>query len=147
MFRFKLHGLNPTQEEISSAIEDFGYNMRGLFEVLQGRRATVEQEIDTELDKLQLADPQEMLAADVAGGTENTRYSTLVMSLCLQQPRLNDGAALESDTVSRTLAGTIVLRNLLDRYGVQFCQEVQLAASLFRRIPRAATMGGWHWET
>jgi hypothetical protein len=147
MFRFKLHGLNPTQEEISSAIKDFGYNMHGLFEVLQGRRAAVEMEIDTTLDTLSLADFLRMLVADVDGDIDNFRSSILIMSLCLQQPSSIDEAALESDTVSRTLAGTVVLRGLLQRYGVQFYQEVQLAASVFGRIPCAAAMVGRHWET
>jgi hypothetical protein len=126
MFRFKLHGFDPTQEEIRSAMNDFGCNMRGLFEVLNGRRAAVEMEIDTTLDTLSLADFQRMLVAD-ADDTDNLRSSILIMSLCLQQPSSIDEAALESDTVSRTLAGAVVLRGLLQRYGVQFYQEVQLA--------------------
>jgi hypothetical protein len=141
MFRVRLH-LNVASEMISSAIKDYGCNMRSLVDVLSSHPELVDARITSKVDALNLTDLQKMLNADLdSGGTH-----TLIMSLCPQQPSADDTQYLKSDTVFRTFAGTVVFKALVHRHGPEFFKHVRLTAAPFGRIPQAASTGGSSWE-
>jgi hypothetical protein len=98
--------------------------MHSLFEVLNGRRTTVEARIASKLSNLDLTTVQSMLAVDVEGASAGSRSHTLVVNVCTQQPRPTDEGYLHSDAVSRTLAGAFVYKVILSRYGAEFHQHM-----------------------
>jgi len=135
-FRLGLHGFTKA-EDIKSAIEDYGNNMRSIFQVLRAGRAVVDRRIESKLNNLDLAAVKKTLEADIEAQISHT----LITCVCTQQPGPSDSGYIKSDPVSRTLAGAVVYRALLRRHGAEFHRTIRFTASLYGRIGGAASLG------
>jgi len=83
---------------------------------------------------------------DMSGSSDASRSHTLIMTLCIEPPLLDDERYFQSDAVRRTLAGAVVYKALFRRFGMEFYDEVRHMASIFGRVGPAASAGGWLWE-
>ena len=140
MFRLELHGITA-DEEIRSAIKNYGYDMRNI--LVGGGLTNVHNRIQSRLTELDLMTVQKMLEADINNVTES---HTLITSLCTLQPGPTNIEYLKSDTISRTLAGAVVYKTLLSHYGAEFHRKIRFTASLYGRVGGAAAAGGGLWE-
>jgi len=79
----------------------------------------------------------------MSSSSEASRSHTLIVILCLEPLAPDNPRYFQSDAVRRTLAGAVVYKGLLRRFGLEFYDEVSRMASVFGRVGPAAS---WLWE-
>jgi len=117
--------------------------MRNLTTVFLENRAVIDGRIRAKIEGLEFHGVKKMLVDDTS---KASRSHTLIMTLCLEPPAPDDPRYFQSDAVRRTLAGAVVYKALLRRFGLGFYDQVCHMASVFGRVGPAASAGGWLWE-
>jgi len=127
-------------------MKDYGCNLRSLRKVLGGGRAVIDGRIESTVSDLDLMTLQRMLEVDIDCISDCLKCHTLITSLCTQQPGPTTRKYLDSDIVSRTLAGSVVYKALLRRHGAEFHRQIRFKPSLYGKVGGAASAGGGLWE-
>jgi hypothetical protein len=140
-FRLLLRGFED-KDRIKAAIKDYGCNMFTLHTVLGDNSAGIDREIRGDINTLDLGTIEKMLLIDTS---EAARTRTLIMTLCTDQPAPTEEGYFQSDIPSRTLAGAVAFKAVLHRHGRENYHKVKRMASIFGRVPLAASAGGWLW--
>jgi hypothetical protein len=140
-FRLLLHGFED-KDRIKAAIKDYGCNMFTLNTVLRGDGAKIDREIHSTISTLDLSTIEKMLLVDTS---ELARIRTLIVTLCTEQPAPTEEEYFQSDIPSRSLAGAVIYKAVLHHHGQEHYHKVKRMASIFGRVPLAASAGGWFW--
>jgi hypothetical protein len=110
--------------------------------ILRGDSAKIDREIRSAINTLDFRAIEVMLLTNTI---EASRAQTLIMILCTGQPAPTEERYFQSDIPSRTLAGAVVYKAVLRRHGRAHYHKVKRMASIFGRVPLAASAGGWLW--
>ena len=92
-----------------------------------------------------MSDIKSMIKLEV-DSAKNVAHS-LILTRCLNQPKVGTDAYLSSDAVKNEVASRAVWKTLVHFHGKKLYSDATSMTDLFRRVPGMAPTAGWLWES
>ena len=140
----KIHDSKLDEDDIRSAVANYGYNILTLRQVLIMKDVEfIQSKI---LEKITLTKSEKLNTLLAANADTADSLHLVIMTWCPSQPGPTDSHYQKSDVPKNSVSGSFASQNLVRSHGFRYLQSVRDLGCLFSSCPSTSTTGGWPWE-